>query len=111
MAQAQRNGTAYGRGRSQSQQQQQQDANRPFKELRSSGLKAVIWRNDTSNGQMFNTQLVRVYRDDKDEWHETTSLGRDDLLLAAKLLDQAHTLIMRAEEDERQRQRDQQKAA
>lgn len=100
---AQRNAAAQqSRGRT-----QEAAANRPFKELRSSSLKAVIWCNDTANGRMFNTQLVRVYRDDKDEWHETTSLGRDDLLLAAKLLDQAHTLIMREEEEDRRRQREQ----
>lgn len=102
----QRNGTAQGRGRS----QPPQEVNRPFKELRSSGLKAVIWCNETTTGRMFNTTLVRVYKDEKGNWHETPSLGRDDLLLAAKLFDQAHTLIMREEEADRQRQREQQAA-
>lgn len=55
---------------------------------------------------MFNTLIVRVYRDDKGEWHESNSFNRDDLLLAGKLLDQAHTVIQREEQSERQRERE-----
>lgn len=72
-------------------------ANRPFHELRSANLKAVVWENGTKHGPMFSAVLVRVWRDDAGDWHETHSLGRDDLLLAAKLLDQAHTIVMREE--------------
>lgn len=78
--------------------------NRPFKEFRSSGLKATIWANETSNGRMFNTQLVRVYREENGDWKETTSLGQADLLVGARLLEMAFTVIMQAEETERQRQ-------
>lgn len=81
-------------------------ANRPFHEIRSSNLKCTIWANETSNGRMFNTLIVRVYRDDKGEWHESNSFNRDDLLLAGKLLDQAHTVIQREEQSERQRERE-----
>jgi hypothetical protein len=73
---------------------------RPFKELRSGGIKCVIWQNDGGQyGPVYSTVIVRVYRDEQENWRETTSLNRDDLLLAAKLLDQAHTHIMRAEAD------------
>ena len=57
--------------------------NRPVAEFRINGTKAVVWKNDTQNGPMFNTSLVRIYRDADDQWQETHSLGRDDLLSAA----------------------------
>jgi hypothetical protein len=44
---------------------------------------------------------VRIYKDQEDEWKETHSLGRDDLLLAAKVLDQVHSFIV--EEERRMR--------
>ena len=43
---------------------------------------------------MFNTTLVRVYKDSDEEWKETHSLGRDDLLAAGKVLDEAHSFIL-----------------
>ena len=70
----------------------------PVKELRYGRIKAVIWENETSNGNgvLYNTNLVRIYRDpETEEWKETHSLGRDDLLLAGKLLDDVHTWIFR----------------
>jgi len=70
------------------------EKNRPVAEFRINGAKAVVWKNDTQNGPMFNTSLVRVYRDANDEWQETHSLGRDDLLAAAKVLDEAHSFIL-----------------
>ena len=58
----------------------------PEAEFRINGVKAVVWRNDTRNGHMFNTTLIRVYKDAEDEWRETHSLGRDDLLAAGYAL-------------------------
>tara|TARA_R100000687_G_scaffold19368_2_gene15805 strand:+ start:137 stop:391 length:255 start_codon:yes stop_codon:yes gene_type:complete len=66
----------------------------PEAEFRINGVKAVVWKNDTRNGHMFNTILVRVYKDTEDEWKETHSLGRDDLLAAGKVLDEAHSFIL-----------------
>src|SRR5688572_19603053 len=83
-------------------------ANRPFKVIRSGLLKAVIWQNQTANGPMFSTQLVRAYRDGE-AWKESNSLNRDDLLHAAKLLDEADDVIHR--EGESRRQKGERKAA
>lgn len=78
-----------------------QDKNKPAAEFRINGVKAVVWENETRNGTMFNTSLVRVYKDKDDEWQETHSLGRDELLAAAKVLDEAHSFIL----DEERKQR------
>jgi len=70
--------------------------NQPVKEIRFGRIKAGIWKNPGSNGSgpMFNTTLARLYKDpDDDAWKETQSFGREDLLLAAKALDEAHTWI------------------
>lgn len=76
--------------------------NKPCAEFRINGVKSVVWENETRNGTMFNTTLVRVYKDENDEWRETNSFGRDDLLAAAKALDEAHTFIL----DQERRARD-----
>ena len=78
--------------------------NQPVKEIRFGRIKAVIWKNPGSNGNgpMFNTTLARLYKDpEADAWKETQSFGREDLLLAAKALGEAHTWIYcEADQDE-----------
>lgn len=74
--------------------------NQPVQEIRMGLIKAVVWANPTkSNGIMHNVTLSRVYRDTNGDWQETHSLGRNDLLLAAKVLDAAHTFICRKEQE------------
>ena len=55
---------------------------RPFAELKRFPLKTVIWENQTVNGAMFSVQLVRVYKDEDNNWQETHSFNADDLLAA-----------------------------
>lgn len=77
----------------------EQTKNRPVHEIRFGRIKATIWRNETENGERFNATLTRLYRVDEDQregpkdkgWRETTSFGREDLLLVAKVADLAHT--------------------
>lgn len=88
--------------------QQQQRAksgqsNRPFYVVRRGLLKVVVWENPTATGTMFSTQLIRVYKDGE-EWKESHSLNREDLLHAAKMLDQVDTMIHREEEKRRDNQ-------
>jgi len=78
-----------------------QQNEKPAHEIRIGRIKATIWKNETEEGTRFNTQLVRIYRvaEEKREngkdhgWRDTDSLGRDDLLVAAKVLDLAHTFV------------------
>jgi hypothetical protein len=83
-------------------------ARRPFAELKRFPLKVVVWENPTANGSMFSIQSpVRMYQDGNG-WKETHSLNADDLLGAAKLLEQADTLI---QEEMAERRRLQQQAS
>lgn len=64
----------------------------PVQEIRLGSLKAAIWENRSENGTRFNVTVARIYKDG-DQWKTTDSFGRDDLLLLAKVIDQAHTWI------------------
>lgn len=72
--------------------------NQPAHEIRIGTIKAVIWANQVSNnGTMHNVVLARIYRDDAGQWHETQSLGRDDCLVAERVLSMAFSWILEAE--------------
>jgi hypothetical protein len=64
----------------------------PVQEVRLGSVKAAIWENRSENGTRFNVTVARIYKDG-DQWKTTDSFGRDDLLLLAKVIDQAHTWI------------------
>ena len=65
---------------------------KPAHEVRVGSVKAAIWENPTDNGVRHNVTFERLYKSD-DEWKQTQSFGRDDLLVLAKVADQAHTWI------------------
>ena len=68
-------------------------AKQPIHSVRFGYIKVNIWFNQTKSGDRHNVTVTRVYRDG-DLWRESQHFGRDDLLLLAKALDQAHTWIM-----------------
>ena len=67
-------------------------AQAPVHEIRFGLVKCRIWRNQTRSGERHQVSLCRLYRNG-DVWKESLQLGRDDLPLAAKALDMAHTWI------------------
>ncbi len=68
-------------------------ANSPVQEILIGGVKAAIWQNETEAGIRHNVTFERIYKDGK-EWRSTSNFGRDDLLILAKVADQAHTWII-----------------
>jgi hypothetical protein len=67
---------------------------KPIHEVRLGVIKAAIWANESeAGGVRYNVTLGRLYKDEEGQWKTTDGLGRDDLLVAAKVLDQAHTWI------------------
>lgn len=66
--------------------------NRPVHEVRFGRIRAAIWQNETENGTRHNVTITRLYKDG-DDWKDSTSFGRDDLPLVAKVCDQAHSWI------------------
>jgi len=66
---------------------------KPIHEIRLGAIKAAIWENETTNGTRFNVTVCRLYKDGE-AWKRTESFGRDDLLVLAKVADQAYTWIV-----------------
>jgi len=65
---------------------------RPVHEIRLGRIRAAIWENDTKNGTRHNVTVSRLYKDG-DNWRDSSSFGRDDLPLVAKVVDTAHSWI------------------
>ncbi len=70
----------------------QKTKQKPIHEVRFGAIKAAVWKNDTASGVRYNATLSRLYKDG-DDWKSTDSFGRDDLLVLAKVADQAHSWI------------------
>jgi hypothetical protein len=65
---------------------------KPTSEIRIGKIKAAIWANETETGVRYNVTFSRLYKDG-DGWKRSESFGRDDLLLLAKIADQAHSVL------------------
>jgi hypothetical protein len=62
---------------------------KPVHELRLGRIRAAIWLNETENGPRYNVQISRLYKDKNDKWQDSSSFGREDLPLVAKVADLA----------------------
>ena len=74
-------------------QTQAEPKNPPVAKIRVGLITASIWENETEKGIFHNVTFERRYRDANGEWHSTHSYDAGDLLVLAKLADQAHTKI------------------
>jgi len=72
---------------------QTKEKQKPVQEVRMGRIKAAVWENDTPQGVMYNVTISRLYKDGE-TWKNSSSFGRDDLLLASKVLDRAHSWIV-----------------
>ena len=68
---------------------------RPAQTIRYGRLKAAIWRQESDKGSWYSVTFARAYRDQDGSWQSSGSFGRDDLLVLAKIADQAHSWIHR----------------
>jgi hypothetical protein len=66
---------------------------KPAHKIRSGGIEVAVWRQESEKGPWYNVTMSRSYKKDE-EWKKSDSFGSDDVLLLAKLLDQAHTWII-----------------
>ena len=72
---------------------------RPTATVRIETVKAAIWENK-KNGERarYNVTFSKRYRDAEGQWKTTQSFGRNDLLVLAKVADQAHSQIVELEQ-------------
>ena len=72
-------------------------AAKPVETFRLRGISASVFENHSEDGKTFHkVSLQRTYRQG-DEWKNTQSLSRDDLPIAAMLLQKAWEYILQAE--------------
>jgi hypothetical protein len=74
---------------------------KPAHKIRHRDITVTIWRNESTKGPWFSVTPSRIYKKD-DQWCDSDSFGEDDLLLLAKLLGEAHSWIMNAQQSARQ---------
>ena len=77
----------------------------PAEQVRIGSIKAAIWKNEGENGAYFNVTFQRLYRTEDGQWQSTSSFGRDDLLILAKVADATHTRLLNLIAAERSQQR------
>lgn len=71
---------------------------RPTHEVRLGSIKAAVWSNPTETGVRHNVTFSRLYKDG-DNWKSSDSFGLQDLLVVAKVADQAHSWIHQKEQE------------
>ena len=71
-------------------------ANPPIHAIRYGAVRAAIWKNVSGNDNVprdrYSVTFSRGYNDGN-QWRDTASFGVEDLLLLAKVADEAHTWI------------------
>jgi hypothetical protein len=73
-----------------------QKSDRPVASFRQGGVEVNVWKNETANGEMFNTTITNSYRDHKTgEWRETGSYSPEELAILVQLSTQAFQEIVR----------------
>ena len=77
---------------------------KPARKLKIGLLSAAIWRHEGKSGPFYSVSFQRAYKaDGVDQWENSDSFHRGDLLELAKLADQAHTQVLKLEFEDRQR--------
>jgi len=84
---------------------------KPAHKIRNGVLQVTIWRNHSEKGNWYSVIPTRSYKQGDDMWKETDSLGREDLLPMAKLLDLAETWIMHQQQADAKARKESQQAA
>ena len=65
---------------------------KPVSEIRIGSVKAAIWPNDTEGHIRHTVTFSRLYKDGE-QWKTTQTFGSNDLLVLAKVADQAQARI------------------
>ena len=58
-------------------------------------VSVAIWANQTEKGVRYSVTIASRYKDSGGKWKNSVSLSENELLLAAKALDLAHSEILK----------------
>jgi len=67
--------------------------NQPVHQIRHGAVSASIWRQETDKGPVFNVSFQRSYKDADDTWKNSTSFGRNNLLVLSLIAARAFEWI------------------
>jgi hypothetical protein len=81
------------------------DNKKPAAKVKIFPLSIAIWRHETEKAVFYSTSpLQRSYKDADGKWQNTDKLNEGDLLLGSKVLDLAHSEIVKLRASERNAQ-------
>jgi hypothetical protein len=86
------------------------DNKKPAAKITMHPVSAAIWRNENNGQAYYSVQFERSYKDEGGKWHASASFNAGDLLLLAKVADQAHSKIHELRANDRQAHPDDQAA-
>ena len=73
--------------------------NRPVDRINFGAIKVAIWASKTKYGKKHFANVQKVYKDG-DDFESTSFFGREDLLPAAKALNEAHSRVLELDQEE-----------
>jgi hypothetical protein len=77
------------------EQQEPQVSRSPEYKAQYGRVQAAVWKREIDGRTGYSVTVSRSYKDKYDQWQRTNSLDEEDLLPAAKALDDAYTWIQR----------------
>jgi len=77
------------------------DHKKPAARIKLHPVSASIWRNQNPNGTFYAVTVERSYRDDAGKWQTSSTFNANELLLLAKVADQAHSEIFKLRASDR----------
>lgn len=80
------------------------NGNVPVQQLRNRRIKAAIWENHGPKGVFYTVTVTRSFKQG-DKWQDSHSFSHNELLIVAKLLYDAHTVISTLAEKAKQARR------
>lgn len=78
------------------------DTKKPAAKITLYPVSAAIWRNQNPSGVFYSVTFERSFKDDAGKWQSSATFNANDLLLLAKVADQAHSEIYKLRANDRQ---------
>jgi hypothetical protein len=77
------------------------DKTKPVAKIQMFPLSAAVWAKSTPKGTFYSVTFERSFKDDSGKWQTSSTFNAGDLLLLAKVADQAHTEIFKLRANDR----------
>ena len=87
------------------------DSKKPAARVSLHPVSAAIWRNHNQKGVFYSVTFEKSYKDEAGKWQTSSTFSASDLLLLAKVADQAHSEIYKLRANDRQSDQSDEEAA